>query len=128
MKEKEQESRERCREEIIPVTELRIPKGAPTGTVLKRLKGIGHQIPGKLPGNVVLKVERGDPKDIYSIAEYDLHTAVHITLEQALFGFSLTWKHLDGEKVTITRDGGIKPDEVMRVPKKGLLRQTNERG
>eukprot|EP00747_Dinoflagellata_sp_TGD_P163541 gnl/TRDRNA2_/TRDRNA2_182312_c0_seq1.p1 gnl/TRDRNA2_/TRDRNA2_182312_c0~~gnl/TRDRNA2_/TRDRNA2_182312_c0_seq1.p1 ORF type:complete len:572 (-),score=156.09 gnl/TRDRNA2_/TRDRNA2_182312_c0_seq1:20-1735(-) len=128
VKEREQESRERCREVPVPVADLKIPKGAKDGTVLKKLKGIGHQNPGKLPGTVVLQVSRGDPNDIYSIAEQDLHTTLHISLEQALWGFQLTWKHLDGEKIQVSHDGGVVPNEVVRLPRKGLLREDKQRG
>jgi DnaJ-class molecular chaperone len=128
MKTKEQESRERCREEPMKLT-LSVPKGAKEGTDLKKVRDAGHQTPGKIPGAIVLKVQRGSPSDAYTIAENDLHTVLHMSLEQALFGFSFSWTHLGDETVTISRDGKVTtPDEVVRLPKKGLASGSSSRG
>jgi len=55
VKEKEQESRERCRE--VPMKmELKVPKGAKEGHTMRHKSDIGHMVPGKMPGNVVFKV------------------------------------------------------------------------
>jgi DnaJ-class molecular chaperone len=111
--EKEQESRERCREVPMAV-EMRVPKGAKQGSQLKRVADIGHQTPGKIPGPVVFKVQRGSPNDAYTIAEDDLHTVIHMTLEQALFGFSFSWTHLGDETVSISSSKVTNADEVVR--------------
>jgi len=128
MKEKEQESRERCREVVVTVKDLRIPKGAKEGSTLKYVSDAGHQTPGKLPGKVVLKVQRGSASDVYAIAESDLHTVLHVSLEEALFGFSKTWSHLGDEQVTVTRESLSSPDEVVRLKKKGLVGDGGQRG
>jgi len=121
VKEKEQESRERCREVLVPIEGLRIPKGAKGGATLKSVADIGHQTPGKIPGRVIFKVQRGSPQDTYTIEEADLYTVLHLSLQQALFGFSLSWTHLGDETVTLSRDRVTSPDEVVRLPKKGLV-------
>jgi len=129
VKEKEQESRERCRE--VPMKmELKVPKGAKEGHTMKHKSDIGHMVPGKMPGNVVFKVRRGSPDDTYTIAENDLHTVLKMSLEQALFGFSFAWTHLGDEKVSIARkDKVTTPDDVVRVPSKGLVdSDTKKRG
>jgi len=128
VKEKEQESRERCREVLVPVTGLRVPKGAKAGSTLKYVSDSGHQTPGKLPGKVVLKVEHGSQEDLYTIAEADLHTVLTISLEEALFGFTYIFNHLGDEKVTITRSRVTSPDEVVRLKKKGLVSDGGARG
>merc|ERR1712176_81629 len=94
----------------------------------KYISDIGHQTPGKIPGRVVLKVQRGSPNDTYAIAEADLHTVLHVSLEQALFGFSLSWKHLGEETVTVSRDRVAQTDEVIRMKKKGLVGEGGQRG
>merc|ERR1712151_1274851 len=127
-REKEQESRERCREVGIMINDLRVPKGAKEGSTLRYVSDVGHQTPGKMPGRIVLKVQRGSPNDTYSIAEADLHTVLHISLEQALFGFSLSWQHLGDEKVTIARERVTNFDEVFRLKKKGLVGEGGARG
>lgn len=128
VKEKEQESLERCREIIMPIENLRIPKGAKEGSMLKSISDIGHQTPGKIPGRVVFKVQRGSPKDTYTIEEADLYTVLYLSLEQALFGFTLSWTHLGDETVTLSRDRVTNPDEVVRLPKKGLVAGGGVRG
>jgi len=74
--EKEQESRERCRE--APVTlEFKVSRGAKEGSTLKSFKDVGHQTPGKIPGAVVLKVQRGSPDDVYNCRERPAHGDAH---------------------------------------------------
>jgi len=119
VKEKEQESLERCREFAVSV-DMKVPKAAKEGYILKTVKDIGHQVPGKIPGRVVFRVQRGSPSDAYTIAENDLHTVLHMTLQQALFGFAFSWTHLGDETVNISREKVTNPNEVVRVPKKGL--------
>jgi len=128
MREKEQESREKCREVEVTIKDLRIPKGAKEGSTLKYVSDIGHQTPGKIPGKVQLKVRRGSDSDTYAIAESDLHTVLRISLEEALFGFSKTWDHLGDEKVTVSRDRVASTDEVIRLKKKGLVGEGGQRG
>merc|ERR1712048_243495 len=128
MGEKEQESRERCREVPVVIKDLRVPKGAKDGSNLKFISDIGHQTPGKIPGRIVLKVQQGSANDTYTIAETDLYTVLHVTLEQALFGFSLSWKHLGEETLTISRERPSRPDEVMCLKKKGLVGDGGQRG
>lgn len=129
VKEKEQESRERCREVTVRIDDLRVPKGAKDGSILKMVHDIGHQTPGKLPGKIVLKVQRGSPTDTYEIPEdvSDLYTVLRISLEEALFGFSKSFVHLGDETVTITRER-VTPDEVVRFKKKGLVGDGGARG
>lgn len=126
VKEKEQESLERCREVDTAVPGINIKKGAAQGATLNYVSGVGHQTPGKVPGRIVLKVQRGSPDDIFSIAEADLHTVLHVSLEQALFGFSISFTHLGDETVTVTRKS-VEPDEVIRIKSKGLV-QDRQRG
>jgi len=127
MSQKEQESRERCREVGVEVP-MKIAKGAKQGATLKVLSSMGHQTPGKFPGKVVFKVQRGSKDDNYRIAESDLHTVLHLSLEQALFGFSISWQHLGEETVTIKRDRLAHPDEVLKLKGKGLVESGNKRG
>jgi len=127
VQEKEIESRERCREVPVRIEDLRVPKGAKEGSTLKTVHDVGHQTPGKLPGKIVLKVQRGSPTDTYEIAESDLHTVLRISLEEALFGFTKSFVHLGDETVTIARER-VTPDEVVRFRKKGLVGDGGARG
>lgn len=124
MSDREQESRERCREIPVPL-KLRISPGAAEGKTLQKISEIGHQTPGKLPGHVEFKVKRGAPGDQHTAGENDLHTVMSISLEQAVFGFTATWTHLDGSEVSLDRSGGCSPDEVVRFKKKGIGKDGN---
>eukprot|EP00927_Polykrikos_kofoidii_P070821 TRINITY_DN671_c0_g1_i2.p1 TRINITY_DN671_c0_g1~~TRINITY_DN671_c0_g1_i2.p1 ORF type:complete len:599 (-),score=147.21 TRINITY_DN671_c0_g1_i2:49-1665(-) len=128
MREKEQESRERCREMDVKVDNLRVAKGAKPGATLRNVGEIGHQTPGKLPGRVVFKVQHGSPTDQYTIAEEDLHTVLKISLEEALFGFTKKWDHLGDGAVTISRSRTTQPGEVVVFKKKGLVKERGGRG
>lgn len=120
MSEREQESRERCREMSVQV-KLKVTKGAKDGKTLATLSDIGHQIPGKLPGQVEFKCQRGvAANDTHTPAETDLHTVLHVSLEQALFGFKASWTHLDGEQVVLERPQGFPLNEVVRFRKMGI--------
>lgn len=126
-KEKEQESRERCREEIVPMT-FKVPVGAQDGHSLGSSRDLGHQTSGKLPGKVVFRVQRGSAADVYRIAIDDLYTVLRVSLAQALFGFSISWKHLGKETVTVTGSPVTKPGEVVKLPRKGLVSKSGSRG
>lgn len=128
IKEKEQESLEKCREVPVTISDLKVPKGAKDGATLKYVSDVGHQVPGKMPGRIQLTVQRGSANDTYAIAESDLHTVLHISLEQALFGFSLSWRHLGDETVTLSRGPAESTDEVIRLRKKGLQSSGGARG
>merc|ERR1719329_1236353 len=114
----DEKERERRKEKVVPITNLKIPRGAEQGKTIKYVSEVGHQTPGKIPGKVVLKVQRGSPDDLYAIAESELFTVMHISLEQALSGFSLSWTHLGDETLTITRDTPTPPDTVVKMRKK----------
>mmetsp|Transcript_116089 Transcript_116089/g.375074 ORF Transcript_116089/g.375074 Transcript_116089/m.375074 type:complete len:572 (+) Transcript_116089:73-1788(+) len=117
--EREQESRERCREVSVPVR-LRVSPGAKEGKVLQKSHEIGHQTPGKLPGHVEFKVHRGAEGDQHTVAEADLHTVITVSLEHATFGFKASWAHLDGSEVELDRPAGCTPGEVVRFKRRGI--------
>eukprot|EP00416_Gambierdiscus_australes_P029069 CAMPEP_0171082882 /NCGR_PEP_ID=MMETSP0766_2-20121228/17376_1 /TAXON_ID=439317 /ORGANISM="Gambierdiscus australes, Strain CAWD 149" /LENGTH=572 /DNA_ID=CAMNT_0011540281 /DNA_START=119 /DNA_END=1837 /DNA_ORIENTATION=+ len=119
MSDREQESRERCRE-VPMMVHLRVPQGAKEGRTLQKVAEIGHQTPGKLPGHVEFKAHRGLEGDLHTPAEADLHTVIRVSLEQAVFGFRAVWTHLDGLEVNLDRSGGCALGEVVRFKKRGI--------
>jgi len=98
MKEEEVESKERCKKVKVPMSGLKIPKGAKEGSILKRVIGMGHQTPGRFPGNLLLKLSRVE-HDLFTVVEDDLYTTLNLTLEEVVFGFSQDIQYLDGTKV-----------------------------
>merc|ERR1712032_984065 len=81
-----------------------------------------------LPGKVVFKVQRGSANDTYRIAENDLHTVLHISLQQALFGFDAKFTHLGDELISIRRHKVTRPHEIVKFPMKGLMQGSSTRG
>lgn len=58
-----------------------------------------------------------------------MHTDIHISLKEALLGFSRDIKHLDDHIVTLKRDSVIQPGEVLRVKGEGMPKhQSSEKG
>jgi len=68
------------------------------------------------PGDLILKIKT-QPHPIYERKGDDLYTNVTISLQDALIGFTLELKHLDGHMVSVTRDKVTWPGA--RIRKKG---------
>ncbi|KAF9400890.1 DnaJ- protein scj1 [Podila epigama] len=66
------------------------------------------EAPDVVPGDVVFEI-RTRPHPIFERRGAALYTYVTITLEQALLGFNLEIKHLDGKTVPLTRGDAVTP-------------------
>ncbi|KAF9310014.1 DnaJ- protein scj1 [Podila horticola] len=64
--------------------------------------------PDLVPGDVIFDL-RTRPHSIFERRGDALYTYVTISLEQALLGFNLEIKHLDGKVVTLTRGAAVTP-------------------
>ncbi|KAF9939414.1 DnaJ- protein scj1 [Mortierella alpina] len=64
--------------------------------------------PDVIPGDVVFEV-RTRPHATFERRQHSLYTYVTITLEQALLGFNLEIKHLDGKSIKLTRGESVTP-------------------
>lgn len=84
-------------------------------------KGQGDQMPGALPGDVVLVIQQ-EKHDIFKRQGADLIMKKEITLFEALAGVRFTVTHLDGHKVTITSKPGevIAHEAIKQVPDEGM--------
>jgi len=118
-KEKEVESLERCREEPITITGLKVPRGAAPGTHMKTVAKVGHQAPGKFPGSVHFKLAYAADAT-YRYAGQHLYTVLTISLEEAIHGFEKKWNKVGGGQVTLKRAYAT-PGEVLRIAKKGMF-------
>lgn len=63
---------------------------------------------------------RTQPHPVFERIGDDLHTNITITLQDALVGFTMELKHLDGHKVTIQRDKVTKHGARMRKKGEGM--------
>merc|ERR1711865_222053 len=119
-KDREVESKERCRHETMMVQGIRIKRGAQPGDELGHVDDLGHQTPGRLPGRVKLKLSVSD-HDHYLMANDNLYTVLTISLQEALYGFKKTWTHLDGRTTITVARKSAQPGDVLRVVKKGMF-------
>ncbi|KAG0353126.1 DnaJ- protein scj1 [Podila minutissima] len=66
------------------------------------------EAPDLVPGDVIFDI-RTRPHSIFERRGDALYTYVTISLEQALLGFNLEIKHLDGKTVALTREEAVTP-------------------
>lgn len=76
------------------------------------------------PGDLILKI-RTQPHSVFERVGDDLYTNVTISLQDALIGFSIDIPHLDGRKVTITREKVTKPGARIRKKGEGMPNYDN---
>jgi len=77
------------------------------------------EVPGEEPGDLIFKIAQL-PHKHFKRDGNNLKLDVKITLLQALVGFSFTMDHLDGHKITLTRDDVTPPGFVQTLPKEGM--------
>merc|ERR1711937_216954 len=97
-KDREVESKERCRHETMLVQGIRVKRGAQPGDSLGHVDDLGHQTPGKLPGRVKLRLAVAE-NDKFLMSSDNLFSVLRITLAESLFGFTKQFEGLDGKKI-----------------------------
>ncbi|KAG0351695.1 hypothetical protein BC939DRAFT_392096 [Gamsiella multidivaricata] len=70
--------------------------------------GEGDEAPEVLPGDVIFEIKTR-AHSTFERRQDALYTYVTITLEQALLGFDLELKHLDGKPIKLTRGENVTP-------------------
>lgn len=76
------------------------------------------------PGDLILKIKT-QPHPVFERRGDDLYTNITISLQDALVGFSLEIKHLDGHLVTVTRDKITWPGARIRKKGEGMPNYEN---
>lgn len=76
------------------------------------------------PGDLILKIKT-QPHPIFERKGDDLYTNVTISLQDALNGFTIDLKHLDGHTVTISRDKITWPGAKIRKKGEGMPNYDN---
>ncbi|OII72105.1 DnaJ domain-containing protein [Cryptosporidium ubiquitum] len=93
-----------------------------------RFEGSGEQKLNQEPGDfivVIFEVEN----EYFKRVGNDLHTTMEISLADALLGFNLPLKYIDGKNINIEKSGITSYGDVLKVRKKGMpIRNTNEYG
>lgn len=106
---------------VVPETktlEATIERGMPSNHEI-RFERESEQQPGVTPGDVIFMLkQRNHPR--FKRDGNDLHHNMHITLRQALLGFTLPVRHLDGRDVEVTQTGITRPFQVVTLKGEGM--------
>ncbi|RZF34682.1 hypothetical protein LSTR_LSTR002764 [Laodelphax striatellus] len=102
------------------ILNVKIDKGMADGQKIY-FRGEGHQQPDMIPGDVIL-VLKLKPHDRFQRSDNDLYMTQKITFTDALCGFSLVVKHLDGRDLLINHPAGsiIKPGDIKGIRGEGM--------
>jgi len=105
--------------------DLLVERGVAGGTKVT-FKSKGEQVPGMLPGDLIVKIKQAK-HDTFKRRGNDLYTTVHISLKEALLGFVHTLVHLDGHEVILrSKDGEIIiPRQEIIVKDEGMPHHNN---
>ncbi|MCJ1396839.1 hypothetical protein MMC11_000029 [Xylographa trunciseda] len=101
------------------VVELYIPKG--NGDKIK-FKGEADQVPGQIPGDIVVLLKEKAQSTFIRKGEHLLAT-INIALAESLFGFSrVVLKHVDGRGLHMSRSRGqiTKPGQTFKIAGEGM--------
>lgn len=95
-----------------------LEQGMPDGSEIL-FDGEGDQGPGESPAHIKFYV-RTQHHPLFRREGPDLHIDIHLSLLEALLGFSRTVEHLDGHVVTIERSEITKPGQMDTSEKEGM--------
>lgn len=95
-----------------------IERGMPSNGEI-RFDRESEQAPGITPGDVVFKFKQ-TPHAVFRRDGDDLHHELHISLREALLGYSKTLRHLDGREVVIDVKGVTQPFQVRKMAGEGM--------
>lgn len=112
------------------ILEVPIDKGMKDGQKIP-FRGEGDQAPGVEPGDVVIVLQQSE-HDIFTRKRDDLIMSHSVGITEALCGFQMVFKHLDGREIVVTHLPGevIAPGAVKVVTGEGMpqFRNPYERG
>ncbi|PWW79630.1 DnaJ-domain-containing protein [Tuber magnatum] len=103
------------------VLEIYIPRGSKEGDKIV-LQGEADEAPDHETGDIIFLLEEKD-HNVFSRAGADLMAPLHVSLAEALTGFSrVVLKHLDGRGIQITHPKGkiLRPRQALRVEGEGM--------
>ncbi|KAL3940871.1 MAG: hypothetical protein SGBAC_004666 [Bacillariaceae sp.] len=86
-------------------------------------EGVTDEKPGYKAGDLHFIVTEKEHPEYHRDGD-NLYKTIEIPLVQALTGFSLSLKKLDGESFDVAIDDVIESDQVVRVPGKGMPRRS----
>nr|QFG73707.1 MAG: DnaJ C terminal domain protein [Megaviridae environmental sample] len=105
---------------------IKIPKGCKEGHQF-RFDGKGDQVPGCPDPPLVFQLQY-KKHSIYQVSGRDLVTKMNINLAEALQGFSIPLKHLDGTTLTVDSTDVIKNEQIKTILNEGMPSETTSTG
>lgn len=110
-------SKQKCKHEDA-VLDVHIEKGMRDGESLT-FPRMAEERPGMLPGSVILKLKT-KKHPLFTRKQNDLHMDMHVTLREALLGWSQTVRHLDGHSVELSTNSVTRHLQVIRASGEGM--------
>jgi len=95
-----------------------IERGMPDGETIV-FDHAADERPDKAAGHIMFKIVTVD-HPTFQRKGNDLHYSMHISLLEALVGFSRLVDHLDGHRVTVTKKTITSPGDIMRIQNEGM--------
>lgn len=86
-------------------------------------EGVTDEKPGYKPGDLNFVINEKPHKDYHRDGDH-LYKTMEIPLVDALTGFSISLKQLDGEIFTVNINDIVECDHVVRIPGKGMPRRS----
>lgn len=118
-------SKEKCKSEKM-VVEIEIEKGMSSNGSLTH-PGKGNERPGFLPGELILGVKQ-TKHPVFQRQGPHLTTVLHVSVQEALLGFTKHLVHLDKRQVKVSHSGVAHPGEVILIPGEGMPRTGGDSG
>ncbi|CAG9854558.1 unnamed protein product [Phyllotreta striolata] len=103
--------------------EMEVEQGMVDGQETKFIAEGEPHLDGE-PGDLILKIKT-QPHKIFERRGDDLYTNITISLQDALTGFTMEIKHLDGHKVSVVRDKITWPGARIRKKGEGMPNYEN---
>lgn len=113
-----------CKGQRVHREQERVEIVIPPGTSDKhafRFEGMADEHPDRRTGDLIVIV-RTREHALFQRDGINLYVDVHLSLKQALNGFSITLPHLDGSPLTIVRKAVTQPEFSERIHGKGMPR------
>lgn len=98
--------------------EVNVTAGARDGQTTV-FPGEGDQQPGNLPGDIIVEFQQKH-HDRFERKGHHAHVRQQISLLEALTGFTMFIKHLDGHEVKVESKTVLKPGDTIVIPEEGF--------
>mmetsp|Transcript_12375 Transcript_12375/g.18232 ORF Transcript_12375/g.18232 Transcript_12375/m.18232 type:complete len:433 (-) Transcript_12375:502-1800(-) len=107
------------------VLEVHVDKGMRNNQKVT-FHGESDEAPGQIPGDIIFVIQEKD-HPTFKRKGSDLLMTKHISLVEALCGYTFTFDHLDGRSIKVSPPAGqvTKPDSLQMIPHEGMPHHGN---